>query len=96
MFSRQKMIKDIIRILLILFIGWYFHIPAAAQTPDDLVFVHHYCGANWLSNSLNTALLAKDYIDERNDIYYGTTMSPDPGRPISLGGAPGDNTNMNH
>lgn len=63
---------------------------------DDCVFIHHSCGANWLSNSLNTALVNKSYIDERNDIYYGTSMSPDAGRPASLGGAPGDNTNMNH
>ena len=65
-------------------------------TDDDLVFIHHSCGNAWLSNSLHDALLAKDYIDERNDIYYGTTMSPDPGRPASLGGTPGDRTNMNH
>jgi len=67
-----------------------------AATTDDLVFIHHSCGNNWLSNSLHDALLAKDYVDERNDIYYGTTMSPDAGRPSSLGGTPGDSTNMNH
>ncbi len=67
-----------------------------AATDDDLVFIHHSCGNNWLSNSLHDALLAKDYIDERNDIYYGTSMAPDAGRPASLGGTPGDNTNMNH
>ncbi len=69
---------------------------ALAQTTDDLVFIHHSCGQNWLSNSLHSALLAKDYIDERNDIYYGTTMSPDADRPASLGGTPGNSTNMNH
>ena len=63
---------------------------------DDLVFVHHSCGRNWLNNSLNTALLAKAYIDERNDIYYGTAMDADTGRPSSLGGTPGDNTDMHH
>lgn len=68
----------------------------AAATDDDLVFIHHSCGYNWLNHSLHDALLAKDYIDERNDIFYGTTMSSDPGRPASLGGTPGDNTNMNH
>ncbi len=67
-----------------------------AQEINDLVFIHHSCGSNWLDNSLHTALLAKDYIDERNDITYGTTMSPNAGRPASLGGTPGDNTNMNH
>ena len=33
-------------------------------TTDDLVFIHHSCGNNWLSNSLHAALLAKNYIDE--------------------------------
>ena len=69
---------------------------AYAQTTDDLVFMHHSCGNNWLSNSLNSALLAKDYIDERNDIYYDTVVSPDSGRPDSLSPEPGDYTNMNH
>jgi hypothetical protein len=70
--------------------------PARGQETNDCVFIHHSCGENWLSNSLEDALLAKDYIDERNDIYYGTAMAPDGGRPASLGGVPGDNTNMNH
>ena len=63
---------------------------------DDFIFIHHSCGENWLNNSLHTALLAKDYIDERNDITYGTVLNPDPGRNSSLGGIPGDNTDMNH
>jgi|GEM_PF-6291301 len=51
---------------------------ATPSADDDLVFVHHSCGANWLSNGqLNATLTAKDYIDERNDIYYGTDMTPD-------------------
>jgi uncharacterized repeat protein (TIGR01451 family) len=65
-------------------------------TNDDLVFIHHSCGNGWLSNSLHDALLAKDYIDERNDITYGTDVSPDTGRPDSLAPTPGDRTNMNH
>jgi hypothetical protein len=69
---------------------------AESQETNDAVFLHHSCGQNWLDNSLNAALVAKGYIDERNDIYYGTSMSPDAGRPSSLGGTPGDNTNMNH
>lgn len=69
---------------------------AHGQTTDDLIFIHHSCGSNWLSHSLHNALLAKAYIDERNDITYGTTMSPDAGRPASLGGTPGDHTNMDH
>ncbi len=67
-----------------------------AQTTDDLIFIHHSCGANWLSNSLNTALLAKDYIDERNDITYGSVLSPDTDRLASLAPTPGDKTDMNH
>lgn len=67
-----------------------------ADTTDDLVFIHHSCGQNWLDDSLNDALVAKDYIDERNDITYGTDVAPDSGRPDSLGSVPGDNTNMNH
>jgi hypothetical protein len=68
-------------------------VPASAQ---DAVFIHHSVGSNWLSNSLDSALVAKPYVGQRNDITYGTTMSPDTGRPASLGGTPGDNTNMNH
>jgi len=61
---------------------------------DDLVFIHHSCGENWLNNSLNNALLAKDYIDERNDITYGTSIKEDVGRINSLGLTPGDYTDM--
>jgi hypothetical protein len=71
--------------------------PARADaTTDDLVFIHHSCGQNWLDDGLHDALLAKDYIDERNDIYYGTDISPDSGRPDSLSPTPGDKTDMNH
>lgn len=70
--------------------------PSVAAAEDDLVFIHHSCGSNWLSSGLHSALVAKEYIDQRNDIGYGTAMAPDPGRPASLGSKPGDNTNMNH
>ncbi len=63
---------------------------------DDVVFIHHSCGSGWLDGGLHDALLAKDYIDERNDIGYGTQMAPDAGRPASLGGVTGDNTDMGH
>ncbi len=66
------------------------------ENVDDLLFIHHSCGQNWLNHSLNNALLEKEYIDERNDITYGVTMTPDNGRPASLGGTPGDRTDMNH
>lgn len=65
-------------------------------TPDDLVFIHHSVGANWLASGLDAALLDKPYVDERNDIYYGTVLSADSGRPDSLGGVPGDLTDMQH
>jgi len=70
--------------------------PPDISPQDDLIFIHHSCGQNWLNNSLHAALLAKDYIDERNDITYGTTLNPDNGRNATLGGTPGDNTDMNH
>jgi hypothetical protein len=63
---------------------------------DDIVFIHHSCGNNFLNQGLKTQLLTKDYIDEVNDIYYGDDLQPDEGRPDSLGGTPGDKTNMNH
>ncbi|MFQ6100384.1 MAG: DUF2961 domain-containing protein [Anaerolineae bacterium] len=78
--------------------GAWSHVRSPITT-DDLVFIHHSCGENWLDNSLDAALLAKDYIDERNGIYYGTDVSPDAGRPDSLQQGdepPGDHTNMNH
>lgn len=69
---------------------------AAEGTPDDLVFIHHSVGANWLAAGLDAALLDKAYVDERNDITYGTVLSPDEGRPDSLGPVPGDLTDMQH
>ena len=73
-------------------------IPAClqAQNTDDLVFIHHSCGANWLSSGLTTVLDSKSYIDEVNDITYGTDVTPDTGRPDSLGSVPGDHTDMQH
>lgn len=68
----------------------------AEGTPDDLVFIHHSVGANWLAAGLDKALLDKPYVDERNDITYGTVLSPDDGRPDSLGAVPGDLTDMQH
>ncbi|MEA3365292.1 MAG: hypothetical protein U9Q79_06585, partial [Candidatus Hydrogenedentes bacterium] len=55
--------------------------PAEAATREegkddgvDVVFIHHSCGENWLNSGLHEALLAKDYIDERNDITYGVDV----------------------
>ena len=68
-----------------------------AQTTDDMVFIHHSVWGAWLEwYGLYEAVVAKDYINEMNDITYGTMMDPDPGRPASLGGTPGDNTKMMH
>ncbi|HEX9934550.1 MAG TPA: FlgD immunoglobulin-like domain containing protein [bacterium] len=69
-------------------------LPAAEI--NDLIFIHHSCGQNWLDSGLHDALLAKGYIDERNDITYGVIVPADPGRPASLGDVAGENTNMNH
>ncbi|MCK4634447.1 MAG: right-handed parallel beta-helix repeat-containing protein [Candidatus Aenigmarchaeota archaeon] len=70
-----------------------------ADTTDDLIFIHHSCGNNWLNQDLRNALLNKSYIDEVNEIYYNDVVSNDTGRPDSLdafGGQEGDHTNMNH
>jgi len=45
---------------------------------------------------LHDALLAKDYINERNDINHEIGMGPDPGRLPSLGDLPGYAMGMNH
>jgi hypothetical protein len=68
--------------------------PVLAQT-DDLLFIHHSCGMNWLSHSLDSALQAKPYVDERNDSDYGTAVPNDPGRPDHLG-TPGDATDVHN
>lgn len=72
---------------------------ATAQTTDDILFIHHSCGQNWLSSSngnLSGALAAKEYINEVNDMYYGEDIAPDAGRPDSLSPTPGELTDMNH
>jgi hypothetical protein len=74
--------------------AWLIAVPAARA--DNLVFLHHSVGQNWLDSGLNDILLAKTYVTERNDITYGTTMAPDADRPASLGSVPGDSTDMNH
>ncbi len=63
---------------------------------DDIVFIHHSCGNNFLEQGLRSTLEGKSFINEVNDIYYGDALSPDSGRPESLGSVPGDSTNMNH
>jgi len=63
---------------------------------NGAVFIHHSCGENWLNNGLHRALLSKPYIDDRNDITYGTEVRPNPGRPHSLGSPAGDQTDMHH
>jgi hypothetical protein len=67
-----------------------------ASTQDDLIFVHHSVGQNWLDSGLYGALRAKPYIDEGNEITYGAEVRPDTGRPASLGKTPGDFTDMKH
>lgn len=104
--SNRRLLSALIVLIIVVgatsAIGWpivhagngFRHVQSAGD--DDLIFLHHSCGSNWLSNSLHDALLAKDYIDERNDITYGSDLPPDSGRPDSLGSTPGDHTDMNH
>ncbi|MCK5773014.1 MAG: hypothetical protein KAH57_04440, partial [Thermoplasmata archaeon] len=63
---------------------------------DDLLFIHHSVGSNWLNSGLHTRLLEKEYVDERNDIYYSVSVSNVSGRPNSLGFGAGNFTDMNH
>ena len=70
-------------------------LSAASAPAEDLLFIHHSVGQNWLDQSLRNALTAKDYIDQVNEITYGTQLPPDTGRPASLGAVPGDSTDMN-
>ena len=63
---------------------------------EGLVFIHHSVGYNWLNSGLHEALLAKDYVGQRNDIYYGVDVAPDAGRQDSLASPPGNYTDMNH
>jgi hypothetical protein len=58
-----------------------------------MLFIHHSVGRNWLEDSLESALLAKPYIDELNEITYGTDVSPDTNRPDSL---PNDDSDGHH
>ena len=68
-----------------------------AQTPaDNLLFVHHSSGGNWLDSGLRDALVAKPYVETVNEVTYGTSVSPDPARPQSLGSVAGDSTDMLH
>ena len=70
---------------------------ARGATDDDFIFIHYSCGSNWLNNGgLHLALIAKDYINESNEITYGSDPLPDPGRPDSLAPTPGNLTDMNH
>jgi len=73
---------------------------SVAQTTDDILFIHHSVGEGWLNDGLRDALLAKSYIEEVNEITYGTTVTKDAGRPDSLGildpPTQGDFTNINH
>jgi hypothetical protein len=67
-----------------------------AATPDGLVFIHHSVGQNWLDDGLHVALQAKEYVGQRNDIYYGVDLAPDAARPDSLETPVGNYTDMNH
>jgi chitodextrinase len=63
---------------------------------DDLLFIHHSVGLNWLNDELRTVLDGKSYVDEVNESDYGTAVSATAGRTASLGSAPGDSTDLCH
>lgn len=63
---------------------------------DDLLFLHHSVGQDWLDRGLRDALVAKSYIGEVNEVTYGSSVAATAGRTDSLGGNQGDNTDMNH
>jgi hypothetical protein len=68
----------------------------SSEGGDDLLFIHHSVGENWLNSGQHDALRSKPYVDERSEIYYGTDVRPDAGRPDSLRAVPGDLTDMHH
>lgn len=70
--------------------------PRLLLAGDNLLFIHHSVGQNWLDNSLREALQAKPYLDGVNEVTYGDQVSPDAGRPDSLGPIQGDSTDMEH
>jgi hypothetical protein len=85
-----------VTVLFIVLLIALFQTAVLSRTDDDIVFIHHSCGENWLSSGLENGLLSKSYIDEVNDITYGSSFKPDNGRPESLWDTPGDNTDMVH
>ncbi|MGA1821189.1 MAG: PQQ-binding-like beta-propeller repeat protein, partial [Thermoplasmatota archaeon] len=66
------------------------------SSSDDIIFIHHSVGRNWLDHSLHNALLEKSFIEQRNDITYDVVVQNDSGRPKTLGDQPGDRTDMHH
>lgn len=72
-----------------------FFVMLGASAQDDLMFIHHSCGQNWLDNSLRDALDGKSYIDAVNEITYGDEVANETGRPASLGEVAGELTDMN-
>jgi len=66
----------------------------SAVSADDLIFIHHSVGQDWLDRGLRDALTAKSYVDSVNEITYGTVVAPSAGRSPSLGDVPGDYTDM--
>ncbi len=79
-----------------LFVIGVLNVGSPAPAREGLVFIHHSVGNNWLNSGLHDALLAKDYVGQRNDITYGVNILPDAGRPASLKSPSGDYTDMSH
>ena len=62
----------------------------------ELVFIHHSSGEDWLNRGLEAALEEKSYITDVNDITYYMDVAHDTGRPDSIGGDAGDQTDMQY
>ena len=48
---------------------------------EGLVFLHHSCGADWLSSGLHLALLGHEAVETVRSITYGVDVPPDAGPP---------------
>jgi hypothetical protein len=94
--KKQSLLKPVSIVAALVVLAGLARGSSQATARDGLVFIHHSVGNNWLNSGLQDALLAKEYIGQRNDIYYGVDVAPDAGRPASLEYPAGNYTDMNH
>lgn len=89
----------ILTLLIISILLYAIFTPVNSADPNrqtELVFIHHSSGEDWLNRGLETALEAKTYITDVNEIYYDMDVAHDTGRPESIGGNAGDQTDMQY